>query len=227
MTQYSYNVNIAKHTADKDIKSRNWRDLLDNMFPEVDFKSVLGIIIVYIFIILFGIYITFHYFQFNYFILYISNVDLIANTLATAFPKMFKLAYNPSPDSVISYISYNSISLVALSGIFMAGLQMKLIGRSDWVAFESMVVVAIVTYTLPTALIPLITKLTDSIILNDILHKKITKKSDAILKLIISIFIVIGFLIIEHLIINNYVYTKLLSSDGKRLFGKRLHLRFT
>ena len=226
MADKSYDVNVAHHSTETDIKTTNWRDLLDNMFPEVDFKSILGIIIVYLFIVLFGTYFTFHYLKFSDFILYISNVDLIANTLATAYPDIFKLAYNPSPNSFITYLSYNSISLVALSGIFMAGLQMKLIGRSDWVAFESMVVVAIVTYTLPTTLIPLLTKITDSFIINDIVHKRFSKDTESIIKMILSIIVAIGFIMTESFILHNYIYTKDLESDGKRLFGKRFKLRF-
>ena len=41
MAHKSYDVNVAHHSTETDIKTTNWRDLLDNMFPEVDFKSIL------------------------------------------------------------------------------------------------------------------------------------------------------------------------------------------
>ena len=87
-----------------DIKEN--KNLFDILFPGVNIKSVLGILFIYLIIISSGVYICFHYFPIAIFILYISNVDLLSNTLAISFPDVFKLAYNPNPDSIISYLSY-------------------------------------------------------------------------------------------------------------------------
>jgi len=206
-----------------------------DFFKEMTPKQIGGLAIFYIIVVGLGVPFFFHYTKFSTFILFLANVDLIANTLSTSFPDFFEVTYNPNPDSLFTYLSFNIISLIALAGIFMYGLQMKVLGRSDWVTFESMVVVSIVTYTLPTALIPLITKGLSYLI--DLLIKELTKKGslfrlniknwkkldkdEKLIKVPLSISIAIGFVFLEAFIIDNYVHTKQIDAQGKRLFGER------
>ena len=214
------NQTLSKEQMQKfinDIKEN--KNLFDIFFPGLNIKSFLGILFIYLIIIFSGVYICFHYFSITKFILYISNVDLLSNTLAISFPDIFKLAYNPNPDSIISYLSYNIISLVALSGTFISGLHMKSLGKSNSIALESMIVVAIVTYTLPTNLIPILTKISEYIMGHYIIDKELHHTfTHALLKFVFALCIAIGFISLEAFILRQHIYTKHLEFNGKRLF---------
>jgi hypothetical protein len=199
-------------------------------------KQIFGFIFIYFFAIFCVCYYLYKYSPFIRFITYLANVDLIANVLATNFPEYFKLAYNIEPDSVIGYISYNIISLIALSGIFLYGLQLKLIGYSDIITFRSMIVVSITTYTLPTMLIPYLTKyfkkLSENIALqfinlDNIRHsekKKVTVLTDETINRIsifISISIALTFIFIEGFIIEHLVHKHNYTANGRRIFGSK------
>ena len=84
---------------------------------------------------------------------------------------------------------------------------MKLIGRTDIEVLEGMIVIAIITYTLPDFLLPYVSKYFNSFLKN-------IKYS----KIIISASIALLFILIEGIILTNYVHTKHIESHGKRLF---------
>ncbi len=199
-------------------------------------KQIFGFIFIYIFIIYSICYYLYEYAPFTRFITYLANVDLISNVLATNFPDYFKLTYNVSPDSLIGYLSYNIITLIALSGIFLYGLQLKLVGYSDNITFRSMIVVSIVTFTLPTMLIPYLTKYFKKISENIALHyikgehikysektkeKVLTDETINRISIVISISIALGFIFTEGFIIENLVQKHNYSSKGRRVFGNR------
>lgn len=220
MKTYNQDTNVfVKEQLENNSNENKKKDIVDTVFPHLNIKSFVGLLFIYLIVICSGIYLSFHYFTETRFLLYISNVDLLANTLATAFPDIFKLAYNPDPDSLITYLSYNTISMVALTGIFIAGLHMKSVGKSDAIALQSMIIVGIVTYTLPTNLIPILTKLSDKFIENFIIHNKLNRSfGHAVLKLVIGLIVAIGFIGLEEFILKQNIYTKTLESGGKRLF---------
>mgnify|MGYP003980988749 CR=1 FL=1 len=221
MNNYNQDTNVfIKEQLENNSKENKKKDIVDTVFPHLNIKSFLGLLFIYLIVLCSGIYISFHYFTITRFLLYLSNVDLLSNTLATAFPDVFKLAYNPDPDSLISYLSYNTISMIALTGIFIAGLHMKSVGKSDAIALQSMIIVGIVTYTLPTNLIPILTKLLDKFIENYIIHEKLNRSfGHAVLKLVIGLIVAIGFIGLEEFILKQNIYTKTLTSGGKRLFN--------
>ena len=198
-------------------------------------KIIIGFVIIYGMVITLIQNMLYKYFIFTGFITYIANVDLISNVLATNFPDYFKLTYNTNPKSIIGYISYNIITLYALSGIFLYGLQLKLMGHNDLISFRSMIAVSVITFTLPTMLIPYFTKkctnLINYIALNHIEgdHKTknkinneyiLTNKTSKLISVIVSSFIAISFILVEGFFIENYIH-KHKYNFKKRVFGKK------
>ncbi len=200
-------------------------------------KSIIGFTFIYTIILTLIPYLLYNYSRFTRFITYVANVDLIANVLATNFPDYFNNTYNTKTNSFIGYLSFNFITLYALSGIFLYGLQLKLVGHSDSVSFKSMIAVSIITFTLPTLLIPYLTHylniFSKHIALNYIKgeHKtkdettqeiKLTNKVIDNISIIISILIASMFILVEGYFIENYIHRKnIIPLKGKRVFGDK------
>lgn len=128
----------------------------NNQQPTNYIKRTIGFIIVYGLILTTIPYYLLEYSHNVIFLTYFSNVDIICNILAINFPTYFTDVYNISPNNIKQYLSYNIISLIALSGIFIHGLSEKNRGINDLIIFGSMIIMSIVTWTLPTQLIPYI-----------------------------------------------------------------------
>jgi hypothetical protein len=200
-------------------------------------KSIIGFIIIYGFVLTILPYFLYNHIRFTRFITYVANVDLIANVLATNFPNYFKNIYDSKTNSFSSYLSYNIITLYALSGIFLYGLNLKFVGHSDSETFKSMIAVSIITFTLPTLLIPYLThylnKLAKYIALNyiqgehktkDITTNKI-KITDYVIdniNIIVSIIIALLFIVIEGYFIENFVFVKTISYLKKKSIRRLL-----
>ena len=94
-----------------------------------------------------------------------------------------------------------------------------IIGKSNSIALESMIVVAIVTYTLPTNFIPILTKISEYIMGHYIIDKELHHTfTHALLKFVFALCIAIGFISLEAFILRQHIYTKHLEFSGKRLF---------
>jgi len=199
-------------------------------------KIIIGFVFVYVIILYIIPHILYKYAKFTVFITYIANVDLITNVLATNIPSYFKYTYDTTSKPLLGYLSYNIISLYALSGIFLYGLQLKLVGHSNSIAFKSMIAVSIITFTLPTLLIPYLTrsikKQAKHIATYYIKGKhvkvdetkneiKLTDKAVDHISIMVSSIIALLFILIEGYIIEHYIYKKTISKKGLRVFGKR------
>ena len=172
-----------------------------------NYKDALGYFIIYGVLILFMIPVMYNIAPFWLFIIYITNIDQLTLALTVSFPKYFNNVYTDDSEYLIPDISYHLIKIISLTGIFLYGLQMKLIGRKDIEVLEGMIVIAIITYTLPDFLLPYVSKYFHSFLKN-------IKYS----KIIISTSIAIVFIIVEGIILTNYIHTKHIASHGKRLF---------
>ena len=199
-------------------------------------KEIIGFIFVYVIILYTIPLMLYKYAPFTRFITFLANVDLMANVLSTNHPEYFKHVYNIEPESIIGYISFNIITLISLSGIFLYGLQLKLIGFSNSTTFKSMIAVAIITFTLPTMLIPYLTKYFKTLSHHTALHYidgehkkkddrtkeiKLTNKAIKHIAIVVSSLIALGFIFIEGYIIENVIHKKDFTADGRRVFGKR------
>lgn len=117
-----------------------------------DKADAIGFIIMYTLVTFIVPYILFHYAPFSIFITYFANVDIVANILSVNFPNYFVKWYSVYNDTLRGYLSFNIISVIALSGIFYFGLVAK--GRSNYEKWAIMIIMSIVTWTLPTLGIP-------------------------------------------------------------------------
>lgn len=158
-------------------------------------KETLGFIIIYFIVICFISYYLYYNAHSTLFLTYFSNVDIVANILSINFPSYFSSIYNIDPKTIFQYISYNIISIVALSGIFINGLGLKNENHSDMSILVSMIIMSIITWTLPTQLIPYLeNKFKEYFNIKDTLY-------DVIITTIISLI----FVIVEGILIYNFV----------------------
>lgn len=163
-------------------------------------KNLIGFSVVYLLVIYaIPIYLYKHT-SLAIFLTYLSNVDIVSNILSISFPDYFGVVYNISPDTVVKYLSFNAISLVALSGIFFHGL--KLIKKATFKqTFYSMIVMSIVTYTLPTVLIPMLVKYVDNYMKQ---YEWYTKDHDYF-NVILAVILSLAFIIVEGFIISSFI----------------------
>jgi len=177
-------------------------------------KQTFAFIVIYFMVMTVIPYLLFHNAPFALFLTYFSNVDIVSNILAINYPSVFDKVYDISPDTFLTYISYNIISLVALSGIFVHGLESKYHEKYDVDIFVSMVIMSIVTWTLPTAGIPYITKKIMSFVKQ---HKLTSTLNDKDLELFISTAVSVGFIILEGVVIHYCVIHKNTRKYGHHL----------
>jgi len=139
---------------------------------------------------------------FSFFLTYFANVDIVSNILTITFPEYFSHIYNINPDTIFEYISYNIISIVSLSGIFIYGINEKnKKKRSDLRILASMIVMSIITWTLPTNGIPYITNKIIDIYKNTPLYNTNSK----FYNIIISSGVSIMFILLEGIIIHTFI----------------------
>lgn len=159
-------------------------------------KTTFGFIVIYGLVLLAIPYYLLLHSSKTIFITYFANVDIVSNILSINFPSYFKHVYNINPNNVFEYISYNIISLIALSGIFIHGLSQKNEGMNDLNIFTTMVIMSIVTWTLPTQLIPYLVEKTK--------ERLNVKKEDY--DILITTLISGAFIILEGIIISLYLH---------------------
>lgn len=168
--------------------------LKEHLESPYDNADVVGFIIMYTLVVFIMPYILFNYASFEVFITYFANVDIVANILAVNFPDYFVKWYSVYNDTLRGYLSFNIISVIALSGIFYFGLASK--GRSANEKWLIMVIMSIVTWTLPTLGIPFMNhKVEDFLEKND----NITPEQYNGYRLVITIAISFIFLQLEWL----------------------------
>lgn len=158
-------------------------------------KEILGFIIIYALVLVYIPYYLYFNAHSTIFLTYFSNVDIVANILSINFPKYFSSIYNIDPTGIYQYISYNIISLVALSGIFINGLGLKNNNHSDVSILVTMIIMSIITWTLPTQLIPYLEKK----------FKQYYNITDKVYDVIITTIISLIFIVIESILIYNFV----------------------
>ena len=163
---------------------------------EYDNKDVIGFNIIYIIVVFIIPYILFHYASFAVFVTYFANVDIISNILAVNFPDYFIKWYTVYNNTLRGYISYNTINIIALSGIFYFGI--KDIKHSKTEKFIIMIIMSIITWTLPSLGIPFMNEKIEEFLKN---NEKIKFKHYNIFRLFTTICISLLFLIVELLII--------------------------
>ena len=166
-------------------------------------KHLIGFLITYFGILFYIPYYLYFNAHNTLFLTYFANVDIVTNILSINFPEYFGQVYDINPSDINQYLSYNIISIIALSGIFIHGISLKNENvYSDIAILITLIIMAIVTWTLPTQLIPyIVKKIKEQYKIND------TSKDVLITTIISLCFILLEGLLI-HLIVENDILFK-------------------
>jgi hypothetical protein len=164
-------------------------------------KAGQGFIILFVIVIFVIPFLLNKYAPFSVFVTYFANIDIIANILSINYPGHFHHFYDPfNQRTIAQYLSFNLISLLALSGIFMAGLHDPRMKKEERLAV--MIIMSIITYTLPTQGLPFLNKKIDKYIESkggEMIEKN--KEEKVFITLILSLCFIVGeFLIIQFLL---------------------------
>lgn len=167
-----------------------------NLDSPYDKNDVIGFFTLYALVAFIIPYLLFKYASFELFITYFANVDIVANILSVNFPDFFVKWYSVYNDSLRGYLSFNIISVIALSGIFYFGIKdVKRTPNERWVI---MIIMSIITWTLPTAGIPFMNEKIEEYLINT---DDITEDQYSSYRLFITIAISFLFLQTEWLLI--------------------------
>lgn len=164
-------------------------------------SDLLGFLVVYIGVIIIIPFLLFKYTPFSIFITWFANVDIVSNILSINYPQYFKQVYDITPETLTQYLSYNIISLVALTGIFIHGLRSQESNKLK--TLLKMIIMSIVTWTLPTQGIPLMNNRIDNYIKKQ--NKSLDEDSFKREKLLITIVVSSLFIFVEWLIIHFFI----------------------
>ena len=160
-------------------------------------KELIGFILLYVIVLIIIPYYLHKYTPFAVFITYFANVDIVANILAINYPAYFHHFYDPMYQRTIGqYFSFNIISLIALSGIFLFGLRDDKVQKKE--RFAIMVLMAFLTYTLPTQGIPYLNEKVDKYLQ---IEKEMSEEAKE-KKILITMIISIGFILLEYVLVN-------------------------
>ncbi len=87
---------------------------------------------------------------------YLPVLDLIANIFASSgsFDRIFKDLYSLSPHNIVSFLSTNFINLVALVGVSWNGILHAFKRKNLWVGVTVTIFMYLITYLIPTQMIP-------------------------------------------------------------------------
>lgn len=166
-------------------------------------EYLLGFLIVYILIIGVIPYLLFKYTSFTLFLTYFANVDMIANILSIHYPKWFKKIYNEEYKTLGEYVSFNAINIVALIGIFIHGIESISHKKSKLQTIISMIIMTIVTWTIPTEALPYMNKKIDEYM--ETHHKHIEPSLYKKLKLLLTIVASVLFILLEWVLLKYVV----------------------
>jgi len=165
----------------------------------IDIKTVIGVFVMIGIVLIYIPYYLFVAAHKTLFLTYFANVDIVANILSINFPQYFDKIYNIDPTGISQYITYNAISLIALSGIFLHGISYKNKGEySDISILLIMVLMSIITWTLPTQLIPYLERKT-----KEYFDIKDRSADIFITTMISGIFILLEGILIHYLVVHN------------------------
>lgn len=137
---------------------------------------------------------------------YFPIIDLIANSFAASSQSddIFRDLYSTSPNNIFSFISTNFINLLALLGVSWNGILYAFDYNDVWVGVTVTLFMYVVTYLLPTQLIPIFINYTQNKIPINI-HYKIGDKTIYFEDYIASVLIIIVLVVIEGYLISRYI----------------------
>ena len=170
----------------------------NNLNSENDKKQVTGFIVYVILILMFIPYMLYLYYP-TILTFYIPNVDMIANILTTINkPDIFSKLYVSEPNNILSYISLNLINWISLMGIAYAISHVSYT-RGIHYGMVAGGVMFLMTYLLPTQLLPFLIKYIDK----HRTKKMDLKKHEYIILYILGFLTAISIIILETYILES------------------------
>ena len=170
----------------------------NNLNSENDKKQVTGFIVYVILILMFIPYMLYLYYP-KILTFYIPNVDMIANILTTINkPDIFSKLYVSEPNNILSYISLNLINWISLMGIAYAISHVSYT-RGIYYGMVAGGVMFLMTYLLPTQLLPFLIKYIDK----HRTKKMDLKKHEYIILYILGCLMAISIIMLESYILEN------------------------
>lgn len=153
-------------------------------------------------------YLIMNLYSFNHLRFYFPVIDLIANSFAASgsADNIFRDLYVLSPHNLISFLSTNFINLIALVGVSWNGILHAFHYKSIWIGVMVTVFMYIITYLVPTQMIPyVIEKIQGKIDQYYPLHLQFGKITLHLEDYLAGIIIIIGLVLIEFIFVQLYI----------------------
>lgn len=170
------------------------------------FKVLFGIIFFYGVVVYGGLSLLYKVASFSLFMVILANVDMVAEILAYSIPSIFSQIYDPDTKTILSFFSFNLVCIIAISGVLLNGLIMLSHGTHKiHEVYFAMVVSYLVTFLIPTNLIPEAQNYAEHFVKNTLGFSKTTLEGVDLPKLIGGFITMALFIFSEDLIIENFV----------------------
>jgi glucan phosphoethanolaminetransferase (alkaline phosphatase superfamily) len=165
-----------------------------------------GFIFFYGVIVYGGLRALYSFGSFSLFMVVLANIDMIGEILAYSIPSVFGQVYDPDQKTVLSFISFNLVCIIAISGVLLNGL-IQFTHRKLKIheAYFAMAISYLVTFLLPTPLIPDAQNYSETFVNNVMGLTKTTIDGVDLPKLIGGILTMIAFITVEDQIIEHVV----------------------
>lgn len=144
--------------------------------------------------------------SFSLFMVFLANVDMVGEILAYSIPSVFGQVYDPDQKTLLSFVSFNLVCIIAISGVLLNGLIHFTHGKLKiHEAYLAMAISYLVTFLLPTPLIPDAQNFSESFVNNTLGLTKTTIDGVDLPKLIGGFLTMAAFITVEDQIIENVV----------------------
>lgn len=144
--------------------------------------------------------------SFSLFMVFLANVDMVGEILAYSIPSVFSQVYDPDQKTFLSFISFNLVCIIAISGVLLNGLIHFSKGSFKLhEAYFAMAISYLVTFLLPTPLIPDAQNFSEEFVKNTFGVTETTIDGVDLPKLIGGFLTMAAFITVEDQIIENVV----------------------
>lgn len=144
--------------------------------------------------------------SFSLFMVFLANMDMVGEILAYSIPSVFGQVYDPDQKTPLSFVSFNLVCIIAISGVLLNGLIHFTHGKLKiHEAYLAMAISYLVTFLLPTPLIPDAQNFSESFVNNTLGLTKTTIDGIDLPKLIGGFLTMAAFIAVEDQIIENVV----------------------
>jgi uncharacterized membrane protein YozB (DUF420 family) len=165
-----------------------------------------GFIFFYGIVVYGGLRALYSFGSFSLFMVFLANIDMVGEILAYSIPSVFAQVYDPDQKTLLSFVSFNLVCIIAISGVLLNGLIHFTHGKLKiHEAYLAMAISYLVTFLLPTPLIPDAQNFSESFVNNTLGLTKTTIDGVDLPKLIGGALTMIAFIMVEDQIIDKVV----------------------